>query len=420
MAEHPRNDTSKPTDAPSDDPALDGERAAAAERLETSHELAAMWSRSVVDIAFPLGGRRVRLDTENEAERGADEIYTVHGRIGEGSFAFELTRPLFDALVAELPGDADPTALDPSDAALVVEHVLSDALDGLEAEVGEKARIVEVVAGPLVTELEPMAVAVWIDKLRRAVRAIVGDPAHMRVLLEWLAPMEMGEEFDAGPETRVEVGPIVIGLDDLDALEPGDALAIGTEPGKNLDGRLVRPTGRTLPVTIDTSQVVVAGEAGTLPTEPRGDGTVALGAMIGTVRLTPTHLKRAKPGGRFIMERNADNACALYDGHEVVARGELTLIDGQLGIEVRSLGPGPAPAKTMPPPAANAVAPDTEPAPNAEPLSAPPDDGLDDEDVDLSAFMDADVAVAPRAPTAPRGGVPSGPNVRVAAGGRTR
>ena len=407
MAEHPIS--SEPDGNATVPP--DMARDTATDRLEASHELASRWSRSVVDISFPLGERRVRLDTEVQAERGADEIYTVHGRIGEGTFAFELTRPLFDALMAELSGDADPGQLEPRDAGLMIEHVLSEALDALEAELGEKAQIVEMVPGPLVTELEPLAVAVWVDKLRRVIRVVVGDGVHMRILGEWLAPLEMGEEFDAGPETRVEVGPVVIGLDDLDALEPGDALAIGTEPGKNLDGRLVRPTGRVLPVTIDTAQVVVAGEASTLPEGPRGDGTVALGAQIGTVRLTPTHLKRAKPGGRFIMERNADNACALYDGHDVVARGELTLIDGQLGIEVTSLGAGPAKPKAAPGPVARAT-------PSAASAHAASDDGMDEENVDLSAFADADLTVATRAPA-------QGPtrrlgrDVRVSTGGRS-
>ena len=381
-----------------------------AARLEASHELARAWSRSVVDVEFPLGERIVRLDTATEAERGSDEIYTVHGRIGEGEFAFELTRPLFDALVAELPGDADPTVLEPRDAAMVLEHALTDALDALEKEMGEPAQIVELVPGPLVTELEPLAVVVWLDKQRRAVRATVGHSAHMRILLEWLGPMEMGAEFDAGPETRVEVGPLVIGLDDLDALEPGDALAIGTEPGKNLKGRLVRPTGRVIPVTIDTAQVVVAGEPGDLPEGPRGDGSVALGACIGTVKLSPAHLKRAKSGGRFLMERNADNACALYNGHEVVARGELTLIDGQLGIEVKSLGDGPAPR------AKDADGASPSPSP-----SGMPDDGMDEEDVDLSQYAEGDVAVAARAPArATPTATVSRPNIRVSSGGRSR
>ena len=373
-----------------------------AERLELSHDLAQTWSRSVVDIEFDIGDRRVRLDTETQVERGSDEIYTVHGRIGDGTFAFELTRPIFDALVAELPGAPEPTALDPADAALVVEHVMSDALDALEREVGDKVRITEVSAGPLITELEPLAVAVWIEKQRRAVRATISHPTHMRILREWLSPMEMSDEFEAGPETRVEVGPVVIGLDDLDALEPGDALAIGTEPGKNLNGRLVRPTGRTIPVTIDTSQVVVAGEPSELPNGPSDDGTVALGAQIGTVRLTPTNLKRAQIGGRFIMERNADNACVLYDGQEIVARGELTLIGGQLGIEILSLGSDPAPAKPRSQPQRISA-----PEPGNEPL----DDGIDDDEVDLSDYSDADLAVATRAPAAPR-------RVRVSSNGR--
>ena len=309
-------------------------------RLEASHELSQAWANAVVDLTFAVGERRVRIDTAREIDGHADR-WTVHGRIGRrgGSrVAIELGRPLFDALLADLPDALDLDEMEPSDAALVFEHVLGAALSRIEAEIGEPIEFESVEAGPLVTELEPIIAAVWIDRMCRTVRVVFDDPMHMRILTEWLRPLRMDDEFGAGDVARVEVGPIELSLDELDDLEVGDAITIGTELGKNLVGVLVRGTGRTLPVTIDTGEVTVLGPVREPRRLPEHLDPAPLGVEIGTVRLTPNHLARAKEGGRFIMERNADNRCALRLGDGVVARGELTLIDGQLGVEILSLG----------------------------------------------------------------------------------
>ena len=317
-----------------------------AARIAASHDLARAWARSVVDLSFESAGRPVRIDTEAEMPEAADDLVTLHGTVGSGDFAVEMRRSLLAALTSGLPEAPDLDDLAPADAALVVEHALTAGIEAAEGDLGETIRVEGVEDGPMVTELQPFPIAVWAEKRRHVARAVVGSALHMRILIEWLSDRDMGDEFDAGPVTRVEIGPIVLGAEDWAEIEPGDALSIGTEPGVNLKGRLVRPTGRTLPVEIDTSHVIAAGTL----REATGEGEtlvhdeVALGVAIGTVRLTPTHLSRAKAGARFIMERNQNNACALMLGNAVMARGALTLIDGQLGVEVHAMGGGDAPA----------------------------------------------------------------------------
>ena len=353
----------------------------AAGRLEASHVLAGAWRDAVIDVTFPIGELRARIDTAREMEPvRPDEVWTVHGRMGRGTFAFELPRGVFEAIAVELPDEVDLESLSERDAALVIEHLMSAALDALEKEVGEPVEIESVEPGPLVSELEPIVASLWVERQRRTVRAVLGDPMHMLILTEWMRQHAMADEFAAGEATRVEVGPIELPLDDLDAIDAGDAIAIGTEPGKKLRGRLVRPTGRTVPVTIDTSQVIVEGPMREAePSDPDAD-PAALGVAIGTVRLLPSHLVRAQKGGRFIMERNADNACALMLGGEVLARGELTLIEGQLGVEVLSMGDGPASRK----PSAGSGRPVADPAPSLETPSADPgtDPGAEEDEWD--------------------------------------
>ena len=385
-----------------------GRRATGAERIEASHALARAWERAVVDLAFSAGGRPVRIDTErtdavrradaagradataSEGSRGEGEddadLVTVHGRVGEGLFAVELPANLLAALVGGLPDAPDPLALAPADAALVLEHALTAGIERAEADLGEPIQIEGLEDGPLVSELQPFVLAVWAEKRRHLARAVVGDALHMRILSEWLGDRAMDDEFDAGPVTRVEIGPITLNPDDWDQIEPGDALAIGTEPGVNLKGRLVRPTGRALPVEIDTSHVIAAGPLLERAAGAPG-GEMQLGVAIGTVRLTPTHLARAATGARFIMERNANNECALMESERVVARGALTLIDGQLGVEVRALGAGDAPSD-----------PDAAPRPIAGAIRADrpgegEGDGADDEIESEPDDIDADAVV---------------------------
>ena len=344
-----------------------GRRAAGAERIEASHALARAWERAVVDLAFEAAGRPVRIDTERtDASRSADDpdgpgeadapTLIAHGRVGDAPFSVEMPAPLAAALVEGLPDAPDLADLAPADAALVLEHALTPGVEAAEGELGEPIRIDTVEDGPLVTELQPFVMAVWAGKRRHLARAVVGDALHMRILTEWLGDRAHAAEFEAGPATRVEIGPVVLAPEDWNAVEAGDAIAIGTEPGVNLKGRLVRPTGRVLPVEIDTSHVIAAGPA--RETTPPPPGELHLGVAIGTVRLTPTHLARATAGARFIMERNASNACTLMRGEDVVARGALTLIDGQLGVEIAALGDDRAaalPADGEPRPIARAI-----------------------------------------------------------------
>ena len=362
---------------------------AQAKRLAASHDLARAWARSVVDLQFESAGRAVRIDTESEMPEAADDLVTVHGAVGRGTFAVEMRRPLLAALTAGLPDAPDLDDLAPDDAALVVEHALTPGIEAAEADLGESIRVEGIEDGPMVTELQPFPVAVWADKRRHVARAVVGSALHMRILIEWLSDRDMGDEFDAGPVTRVEIGPIVLRADDWAGIEPGDALSIGTEPGVNLKGRLVRPTGRTLPVEIDTGHVVASGAlAEPVPAAAPG-GEVSLGVGIGTVRLTPTHLSRARSGARFIMERNEANACALLIGDAVVARGALTLIDGQLGVEVHALGgvdapddpPGPEPE---PRPIARAIGVDERTDEDAQDAGDDADDGAEAADLPLA------------------------------------
>ena len=318
----------------------------AAARIEASHDLAHVWPRAVVELTFEAAGRPIRIDTEGELPETPDDAVTVHGTLGEGTFAIEMSGALLAALTGGLPDAPDLGSLAPGDAALVLEHAMTGGIEAVEADLGETIRIETIEDGPLVTELEPFAVAVWAEKRRHVARAVIGDALHMRILTEWLRGHDMADEFDAGTATRVEIGPIVLAAEDWAEIEPGDALSIGTEAGQNLRGRLVRPSGRSVPVEIDTSHVIVQGPV----REPRAadgaPGEIALGVAIGTVRLTPTHLARAARGGRFIMERNEGNACALLAGDAVVARGVLTLIDDRLGVEVHSIGAGSAPDGT--------------------------------------------------------------------------
>ena len=382
-------DTVQDEHAPSRERRDDG----AAARLEASHELSQAWANAVVDLTFEVGERRVRIDTAREVD-GQGDRWTVRGRIGKAKrsrFAFEIGRPLFEALLADLPDAVELDDLAPGDAALVLEHALGKGLARVEREIGEAIEIEAVEAEPLVTELEPIIAAIWIDRMRRTVRAVFRDPLHMRILTEWLRPSRMDDEFAAGESARVEVGPIELPLDDLDDLEVGDAITIGTELGKNLVGRLVRGTGRTLPVTIDTGEVTVLGPVREARPLPEHADPAPLGVEIGTVRLTPNHLARAKEGGRFIMERNADNRCALRLGEEVVARGELTLIDGKLGVEILSLGDAPLPERARPPKAkvdaeGNVTAP---PPPAAMDMIELPDDEQSFDDVEAAALPPA-------------------------------
>ena len=415
-----------------DDNGMSEGSAREAARLEASHELSHAWARAVVDITFEVLGTKLRIDTEHVIDLDrAGPMHTVHGRIGRSAFAFELPQALFAAIAAQLPDPVDLDKLSEADAALLIEHMLTGPLERIEGEIGETISIDEVERGPIFTELEPIIAAVWIGDKRHSLRAVFGDPLHMRILTEWLRPFVMADEFDAGTQTRVEIGPIVLDAADLGQLEPGDALAIGTEPGKNLIGRLVRATGRMVPIAIDTAQVIVSGtarEPGDPLLPPLGADEVALGVGIGTVRMTPTHLKRATSGNRFIMERNPNNRCALYLGDEAVAQGELTLIDGQLAVEVRMLSQG-----TLPPHVVAAIErreardwADMDAAGGANGVDASSGAGMDDRwDEDWAALEDAseggafddpeEIAAIDRAalPTAPRdasayGGAPDG------------
>ena len=84
---------------------------------------------------------------------------------------------------------------------------------------------------------------------------------------------------------------------------------------------------------MNTSQIQ-PGEASTAPEDSPLDVPVTLTVELGRVNLTLNRLADLKPGDVLELGRHSREPVELTSGGRLVARGELILIDTELGVRV--------------------------------------------------------------------------------------
>lgn len=71
--------------------------------------------------------------------------------------------------------------------------------------------------------------------------------------------------------------------------------------------------------------------------EPGSDSPVQLTIELGQTALDRAVAEQLKPGVLIALEEFSDDPVAIYSGSKVVGRGEVLLIDGQLGVRITEL-----------------------------------------------------------------------------------
>lgn len=72
--------------------------------------------------------------------------------------------------------------------------------------------------------------------------------------------------------------------------------------------------------------------------EPVGDGdSIALTIELGQTTLKQSESHRLRPGALIALEEFSNDPVAIYAGSKFVGRGEILLIDGQMGVRITEL-----------------------------------------------------------------------------------
>jgi len=131
----------------------------------------------------------------------------------------------------------------------------------------------------------------------------------------------------------------------------GETFQLAAEPVEGSSGRLLRLTGSLIrqrqprePLTLGTNQVMsstssspaadLSGAAAPSPAASPLDVPVTLTVELGRVNLTLNRLADLRPGDLVELGRHSREPVELTSNGRLVARGELVLIDTELGVRV--------------------------------------------------------------------------------------
>jgi type III secretion system YscQ/HrcQ family protein len=324
-----------------------------------------------------LLGERVELSLlrarATEAPRGADDRVGVLLTAADGRddaarrVLVEMEGALATTLVARVLQRRAPRITDTSRAtspeiAGAAAGVLASALR--RAHAGRAPRIVA--AGPgfalardLLSGAGPATTAwltVVVGAAAFAARITVPDAADQGVADAPLSPAHLAEMGEMPLALPLVCATALVSRGDIRALAPGDALLVPELPLDHATGDLIGPAALVAPrgergLACDLAaggRLVLRGLVERHPwdppmttetsptTEVLDDAPVVVRVELGAVEMTAREWANLAPGDVVSLRRRIGDPAALRIGGALVARGELVLVDGEVGVRIVS------------------------------------------------------------------------------------
>ena len=260
------------------------------------------------------------------------DVVEISGHIGTSPFRLAMPGDLVDALLSRAPESYSLAQLVPDDAALLMEHLVSAALDAAEQAMRMPIRLdrIEKAFEPLPHHAIPLAIDVA-DR-RFAAALIVHDPSistKLAIEIERIATEGPG----AVAGMPVSIGPIRVHEDDIATLTPGDQLLLDGASVERLQGGVMLDEANYWPIEIVDGAIRVAGALLTLPPLTR-DRMVPVFLHVGlTGDASPM-----KTGDRVPMQRLDPRGMVLASPTAVLGKGALVNLPEGIAIRVTEIG----------------------------------------------------------------------------------
>lgn len=191
----------------------------------------------------------------------------------------------------------------------------------------------------------PLEVRLSVDHLEGRVTLFLPQ-SMQRAFVRVLPPPPRREvRFDARAaiDVRLALPSIVVPTADWKGSQLGDILMLGLTDLEAFatDCSLVSLTHWRLgPVTIDRDSPsgvsVIVGEFDPQPFAPPPfrDGDAVIHPLLGAAKVTLDRLENWRPGERFDLQKSAQNPVSLFFRGTELARGELVMVDGEIGVRL--------------------------------------------------------------------------------------
>lgn len=260
----------------------------------------------------------------------------IRGRLGDRDVRIETDRHLVEELLSHLPDEELLDSLGAADTALLLEHLLTDTMNGLEEVLGVAASLERVGRPPRAAEAAFHFEAVT-PAGRYPLAVEIDDPAVMARIADALAPFAAPDGGDAHAPRQLEIviGPVSLAPEDAEALAPGDQIVLDEARGDQVQGTL-NVAGRPLfAITIKGPQATLVS-AIDAPSSPTG-GLVAIGFVFGRREVSARDLRDLAPGSTLDFAKLGSNVVEIVDGATVIGRGELMRVDGAIGVRITGM-----------------------------------------------------------------------------------
>lgn len=285
-----------------------------------------------VSLRFRLPIAKTEWQVRETETRHLDEAWhLIEGTIGTSSFRLGITAELLQACFLLAPKPVDRTELGGTTAALLLEHMLSQALGVIEARLGRSIRFVDLTGPERVSAPTTLAFDVETGAGWQPVRLWLGDGAeagHIHAILAEMATMPM--QVPQG--LMVMIGPIYLPRDD-NRLETGDQLLITESDQESLSGVLFLDQRDGWPVHLFESYSDIAGPMRSYPTAEAGAKTSRLRTLFLDWGRT-LQASVIEPGLRLPHEPVSPDAIPLVEEGRVIATCQLVKLEPGLALEI--------------------------------------------------------------------------------------
>jgi len=325
------------------------------------HSLNAFYRRRP-SLQLKFAGRGIRLaPTWLADEPDIANAYTITLKVDGDQAELVVSQTLLALLLQELDPALSLDVLGPEQTALVTEYALSDALATLEQAVGCQISVIAVSKGagtwtgpdrpalPLVLYIERMGIA-W-----AVLRLSAGDIVRLAYFLDKGGKLNR-DTVDVPVPFRVRVASVVLTLEEIRSVEPGDILlpddmihkpdaavaVIGehlvtpveiSAGGCRIGARIRRGRGSSWEWSLNQQSPAQTGA------ESGGVDALDVRVMFeaGSLDLDMSEIQRLAPGSILPLPRPPDEGLDIVVNGQRIGRGKLAKIGESTGVRVTRL-----------------------------------------------------------------------------------
>jgi hypothetical protein len=295
----------------------------------SSRAVPVAWSSPRWRLRVPVQDGFLEVRAGRPSPRAVADPYDLAGRCGTGAFSLSLPLKLVQTLLTGVPGGIDVAGLDPEDAALVAEHVLTRPIEMLEGLLG---------APVILQRLEPraagqdMAAIHLIAKVQAGefpIGLTIEDAAAFAAMSAAIARLD-ARGPGVVPGMPIGLGPIRISRADMAAIQPGDQLLLNGATPETLTGILFLDDTLGWPIRIVDGAVEATGPLG-----PAADAMEALRSGMASLFLRVGVSAGQSPmqlADRVPMQRLEDSQMLVSSGTRILGQGALVSLPEGLAV----------------------------------------------------------------------------------------